>query len=109
MQQHRRPQAASLSYAAEMRRDVHIAIPGKNPASLAMALAKMRRREQLLLEARFPGARLLRVPALLRDHPATEERIRRLRAMPQGPDGEANGDRRPLEPAGEDRSGWPWE
>jgi heat shock protein HtpX len=99
----------ALSREREGEADLEAAELTGDPASLAMALVKMRRREQLLLEARFPGARLLRVPALLRDHPATEERIRRLRAMPQGPDAELNGEQPPLEPAGDDRFAWPWE
>jgi hypothetical protein len=43
----------------------------------------------MLLRGRFPTAARLRVPSLFRDHPATEERIQALLAMPQPRDAEA--------------------
>lgn len=91
----------ALSREREGEADLEAAELTGDPFGLAMALDRMRRREQILIETRFPGARLLRMPRLLRDHPATEERIRRLRAMPQEPDAEPSGDR-PDEPAVED-------
>ena len=45
----------------------------------------MRRHEQMLLRGRFPTVAPIRIPSLLRDHPATEEPIRALLAMPQPP------------------------
>lgn len=75
----------ALSREREGEADLEAAELTGDPAGLAMALDKMRDLERILLKTRFPGARLLRVPSLFRDHPATEERIRRLQAMPQRP------------------------
>jgi heat shock protein HtpX len=82
----------ALSREREGEADLEAAELTGDPAGLAAALISMHRREQRLLAARFPGVRLIRMPALLRDHPATEERIRRLLAMPQA-GAEAGGDR----------------
>ena len=56
-----------------------------DPPALASALIKIRALDEALLAARFPGASLLRVPPLFRDHPATKERIRRLLDLPRPP------------------------
>jgi hypothetical protein len=52
----------------------------------------MRRQEQMLLRGRFRTVASVRVPSLLRDHPATEERIETLLAMSQPRDAEAPDD-----------------
>lgn len=96
----------ALSREREGEADLEAAELTGDPAGLASALIKMRRREQMLLDERFPGARLIRMPALLRDHPATEERIRRLRAMPQAPDVESREDQQ-LAPIDGDPFAWP--
>jgi heat shock protein HtpX len=88
-----------LQRALSREGDLEAAELTGDPVGLAMALTRMRRHGQNLLQARFPGARLVRVPALLRDHPATEERIRRLQEMP---DAGFSWDQA-LEPAGKDR------
>jgi heat shock protein HtpX len=83
----------ALSWTREGEADLEAAELTGDPHGLASALVKMRRREQMLLRRRFPTAVRIRVPSLLRDHPATEERIRALLAMPQA---------REVDPAGED-------
>ena len=82
----------SLSRAREGEADLEAAELTGDPYGLAFALIKMRRREQMLLRGRFPGVAPLRVPSLFRDHPATEERIRALLAMPQPRDSESPDD-----------------
>jgi heat shock protein HtpX len=98
----------ALSREREGEADLGAAELTGDPAGLAMALADMRRLEQKLIAARFPGMRLIRIPGLLRDHPATEERIRRLWTMPQMPDAESSGDRTPATSV-KDPAAWPWE
>jgi heat shock protein HtpX len=73
----------ALSREREAEADLEAAELTGDPEGLASALAEIRRRERAALARRFPGARMLRMPALLRDHPATEERIRRLLQMAQ--------------------------
>lgn len=75
----------ALSREREGEADLEAAELTGDPAGLVMALDRMRDLERILLKTRFPRARLLRVPSLFRDHPATGERIRRLQAMPQRP------------------------
>src|SRR5271169_4270890 len=75
----------ALSRAREGEADLEAAELTGDPHALASALAKMRRHEQMLLRGRFPTVAPLRIPSLFRDHPATEERIRALLAMPQPP------------------------
>jgi len=84
----------ALSRAREGEADLEAAELTGDPHGLASALIKLRRREQTLLRGRFPTAAPLRVPSLLRDHPATEERIQALLTMPQlrDADAEACGD-----------------
>jgi heat shock protein HtpX len=72
----------ALSRTREGEADLEAAELTGDPHGLVSALAKLRRREQMLLRGRFPTAALLRVPSLFRDHPATEERIQALLAMP---------------------------
>jgi heat shock protein HtpX len=71
----------ALSRTREGEADLEAAELTGDPAGLASALIKMRRRERVLLRRRSPGMVPIRVPWLLRDHPATEERIERLLAM----------------------------
>jgi len=82
----------ALSRTREGEADLEAAELTGDPHGLASALVKMRRREQMLLRGRFPTAVRIRVPSLLRDHPATEERIRALLAMPQARDVDPAGD-----------------
>jgi heat shock protein HtpX len=79
----------ALSRTREGEADLEAAELTGDPHGLASALAKLRRREQMLLRGRVPAAVPLRVPALFRDHPATEERIQALLSMPQPRDAEA--------------------
>jgi heat shock protein HtpX len=80
----------ALSRTREGEADLEAAELTGDPHGLASALVKMRRQEQMLRRGRFPAS--VRVPSLLRDHPATEERIRALLAMSQPHDAEAPDD-----------------
>jgi heat shock protein HtpX len=82
----------ALSRTREGEADLEAAELTGDPHGLASALVKMRRQEQMLLRGRFRTATSVRVPSLLRDHPATEERIQALLDMPQPPDAEAPDD-----------------
>jgi len=82
----------ALSRTREGEADLEAAELTGDPRGLASALVKMRRQEQMLLRGRFPTAAPLRVPSLFRDHPATEERIQALLAMPQPRGAEAPDD-----------------
>ena len=82
----------ALSRSREGEADLEAAELTGDPHGLASALVKLRRQEQMLLRGLFPNAAPLRVPSLFRDHPATEERIQALLAMPQPPDAEAPDD-----------------
>ena len=75
----------ALSRAREGEADLEAAELTGDPHALASALVKMRRHEQMPLRGRFPTVAPLRIPSLLRDHPATEERIRALLSLPQPP------------------------
>lgn len=81
----------ALSRAREGEADLEAAELTGDPHGLASALVKMRRHEQMLLRGRLPTVAPLRVPSLFRDHPATEERIRALLAMPQPSDADVAG------------------
>jgi heat shock protein HtpX len=76
----------ALSREREAEADLEAAELTGDPYGLASALIKMRNQEQALLRNWYPGMIPLRVPALLRDHPPTQERIRRLLAMISPPD-----------------------
>jgi heat shock protein HtpX len=82
----------ALSRTREGEADLEAAELTGDPHGLASALAKLRRREQMLLRGRLPTTAVLRVPSLFRDHPATEERIQALLAMPQPRDARFAGD-----------------
>ena len=75
----------ALSRAREGEADLEAAELTGDPHALASALVKMRRHEQMLLRGRFPTVAPIRIPSLLRDHPATDERIRALLSMRQPP------------------------
>jgi len=82
----------ALSRTREGEADLEAAELTGDPHGLASALVKMRRQEQMLLRGRFRTAASVRVLSLLRDHPATEERIQALLAMSQPRDAEAPDD-----------------
>jgi heat shock protein HtpX len=71
----------ALSRTREAEADLEAAELTGDPHGLASALANMRNQEQMLAPRWSPAGVPLRLPALLRDHPATDQRIRRLMAM----------------------------
>jgi heat shock protein HtpX len=71
----------ALSRAREAEADLEAAELTGDPYGLACALVKMRNQERILLRRWAPNIVPLRIPSVLRDHPATDERIRRLMAM----------------------------
>lgn len=75
-----------LSRAREYDADLSAAGLTGDPAGLASALRKLQRQDATLFERIFMPGRRLPEPSLLRSHPPTEERIRRLLALsPSGP------------------------
>jgi heat shock protein HtpX len=72
---------SALSRTREAEADLENVELTGDPLGLAFALIKMRDRERALLQRRHPGMILMPVPPLFRDHPATEERLRRLLRM----------------------------
>lgn len=73
----------ALSRAREYDADLDAATLTADPEGLAMALEKLERLQGRLWERLFfPGQRIPD-PSLLRTHPPTEERIRRLLALPK--------------------------
>lgn len=71
----------ALSRAREFDADLDAAELTGDPAGLASALRKLERSQAGLLERLlFPG-RGVPIPSLLRTHPATEERVRRLLSL----------------------------
>jgi heat shock protein HtpX len=71
----------ALSRTREAEADLEAAELTGDPCGLASALAKMRSQEQMLVRRWSPAVVPLRLLSLFRDHPATDERIRRLMAM----------------------------
>jgi heat shock protein HtpX len=71
----------ALSRAREAEADLEAAELTGDPLGLASALDKLRQWQQQRLRRLSPMMRPLQLPKLLSDHPPTEERIRRLRAM----------------------------
>ena len=71
----------ALSRAREAEADLEAAELTGDPYGLASALVKMRNQEKMLLRRWASNMVPLRIPSVLRDHPATDERIRRLMAM----------------------------
>jgi heat shock protein HtpX len=97
----------ALSRTREGAADLEAAELTGDPHGLALALIKLRRREQMLLRGRFPTAMPLRLLSLFRDHPATEQRIQPLLAMPQPRDFEAE-EEETLELVGDYPARGPW-
>jgi len=75
--------ALTLSREREAEADLEAANLTGDPLSLASALIKLRRWQAWQLRQMFPTGRIFYLPTLLRDHPPTEKRIRRLREMVQ--------------------------
>jgi heat shock protein HtpX len=71
----------ALSRTREAEADLEAAELTGDPYGLASALVKMRNREQMLRRRWSSLMVPLRLPSLFCDHPATDERIRRLMAM----------------------------
>jgi heat shock protein HtpX len=71
----------ALSREREAEADLEAAELTDDPYGLASALIMMRTQERKVLRRWNPNMTLLRMPSLLRSHPATEDRIRRLLAM----------------------------
>jgi len=93
----------ALSRTREFDADLGAALLTGDPEGLASALARMERLQAGRFETLFLPGRRLPEPSLLRTHPPTEERIRRLLALR---------DRRllpPLELEGVEMGGEPWE
>jgi len=76
----------ALSRTREYEADLDAAGITGDPRGLASALAKLQRLQGGLLETLFLPGRRLPDPSLLRTHPSTEERIRRLLSLEERPD-----------------------
>jgi heat shock protein HtpX len=70
-----------LSRTREYEADLEGARLSGDPEGLASALQKIERQQGSVLETIFMPGRRVPVPSLLRTHPSTEERIRRLLAL----------------------------
>jgi len=70
-----------LSRTREYDADLEAAALTGDPAGLASALRKLEQQDVTLLERIFMPGRRLPEPSLLRSHPPTEERIRRLLSL----------------------------
>ncbi len=75
----------ALSRAREFDADLGAAELSGDPSALASALAKIERYQGRVLEQIFFPGRRIPDPSLLRTHPATEERIRRLKQLQPEP------------------------
>ncbi len=71
----------ALSRAREYDADLEGARLSGDPEGLAMALTKLERYQGRMWEDIFLPGRRIPQPSVLRTHPATEERVRRLRAL----------------------------
>lgn len=71
----------ALSRTREFEADLDAAGITGDPRGLASALAKLERHQRGLLETMFLPGRRIPNPSLIRTHPSTEERIRRLLAL----------------------------
>lgn len=77
-----------LSRTREFDADLNAARLTGDPEGLARALAKIEKVQGSMLERIFLPGRRLPEPSLLRTHPPTEERIRRLLALRKPPPGD---------------------
>uniref|UniRef100_UPI002614BD5B zinc metalloprotease HtpX n=1 Tax=Geobacter sp. TaxID=46610 RepID=UPI002614BD5B len=82
----------SLSRTREYEADLSGALLSGDPAGLASALAKLEEQQQQLLKRTLIPGRTTIEPSILRTHPVTDERLRRLAAIEQ----ELSADRAPL-------------
>jgi heat shock protein HtpX len=87
----------ALSRSREYQADLEGAALTRDPAGIAAALRKLDRRQGHYWEEILLPGRRIPEPSLLRTHPPTEERIRRLLALYE-PHGPALPDDRPLAP-----------
>ena len=86
----------ALSRAREYDADLEGAALTGDPAGLAMALEKLERYQGRMWEDMLPTGRRIPIPSVLRSHPPTKERIRRLLEL-----GPANTGHRPLNYSGQ--------
>jgi heat shock protein HtpX len=89
----------ALSRSREYEADLEAAVLTGDPEGLARALERLERSTGRIWERVMVPHRRAPDPLLLRTHPATEERTRRLRELVPRTDRERLGDRRPLHPA----------
>jgi heat shock protein HtpX len=87
-----------LSRAREYDADLEGARLSGDPEALASALQKIERAQGRVWETILLPGRNVPVPSILRTHPSTDERIRRLREFRQLP-------RQPLQPTGMEQVG----
>lgn len=93
----------ALSRAREYDADLEAARLAGDPAGLASALLKLERRQGGLWESILLPGRRVPEPSLLRTHPTTAERVRRLVALEEREPGQAAAvarDGRPVVPSG---------
>jgi heat shock protein HtpX len=75
----------ALSRAREYDADLEAAQLTGDPDGLASALARLERHQGRLWEDMLPSGRRIAIPSVLRSHPASEERIRRLSELKAQP------------------------
>ncbi|WP_417770307.1 zinc metalloprotease HtpX [Stappia sp.] len=75
----------ALSRAREYEADLGAAALTGDPEGLALALLKLERMQGRIWEAALPQGARIPDPSILRSHPGTEERVRRLRALQAAP------------------------
>ena len=90
----------ALSRSREYEADLEAAVLTGDPEGLARALERLERTTGRIWERLMVPHRRAPDPLLLRTHPATEERTRRLRELVPRTDRDRLGDRRPLHPSG---------
>jgi heat shock protein HtpX len=71
----------ALARSREAAADLEAVELTGDPEGLISALSVMTRLQETEMRRMFPGARLLRLPAFLQDHPATSSRISRLSTL----------------------------